>query len=239
MTFDLNCDLGEGEPSAKTRALMRCISSANIACGGHAGDTWSMEKTIDLALRHHVRIGAHPGSPSRADFGRAEVLLSPAEFSTLLVQQIGALETIARALGTRLSHVKLHGALYHLTERDSDLAAVYLDTIQRWWPRLVVVAFANGKVLELAKKRGIAGWGEAFLDRTYLPNGTLVPRAEPGALLTRFVEVKARLLTLKDRGEIATREGNVLTLHPRTLCIHSDSPDSTRIARLAASILSR
>ncbi len=237
MPLDLNCDLGEGESPAKTEALMRCVSSANIACGGHAGDITSMENAIGLALRYGVGIGAHPGSPDRAKFGRVEVRLLPSELSALLVQQISGLETIAHALNTRLRHVKLHGALYHITERNPELAAAYLETIQCWWPRLIIFSLAKGKVLNLAKQRGLAAWGEAFLDRAYLPDATLVPRAEPGALLTRFSELKARLLSLRNSGELTAREGTLLRLRPRTLSIHSDSPNSTRIARLAAATL--
>ncbi len=237
MPWDLNCDLGEGEAPAKTQALMRHISSANIACGAHAGDIKSMENAVGLALRHEVRIGAHPGSPNRAAFGRAEISLSALEFSTLLVQQISALDAVARAMGARLRHVKLHGALYHITERNPELGAAYLETIQRWWPRLTIFGLANGNVIRLANKLGLRAWSEVFLDRAYLPNGTLAPRDEPGAVLTRSADILTRLLRLRNRGVLTCREGTLIRVRPRTLCLHSDSPNSTRNARLVASIL--
>src|SRR5688500_18309234 len=118
MRFDLNCDLGEGEPRARTEALMRVITSANVACGGHAGDLASMERCVALAKKFKVRLGAHPGTADRAGFGRGELKITPAELELLLLQQVGTLERIARAHGVKLHHIKLHGALYHATERD-------------------------------------------------------------------------------------------------------------------------
>ncbi len=237
MDFDLSCDLGEGEPSSECEEIMSCVTSANIACGGHAGDVTTMRHAIDLALRHAVRIGAHPGTVDRDGFGRSAAALTPAEFAALVFGQIRALEAVAHSRDARLTHVKLHGALYHLTEQNPQLASIFVESIQRWWPSLVIVAQAQGRVLALAKERGVEAWGEAFLDRSYLNDGSLAPRTDPGALLISMAAIEARIAGLLRNGEIRSREGRALYLTPRTLCFHSDSSEAPRIARLASTML--
>ena len=140
MTLDLNCDLGENEPAACTRALMRSISSANIACGGHAGSVDRMEACVTWALAAGVRLGAHPGARDPGGSGRDPIAIAPPELQILLLHQVGALDRIARAHHTRLHHVKLHGALYHASDTHQDLAEAYVTTIARWWPRLRIYA---------------------------------------------------------------------------------------------------
>src|SRR5436309_15056078 len=133
--IDFNCDLGEGEPVARTRALMRWITSANVACGGHAGDLQTMERCVRLARQFKVRLGAHPGPWSRTDLGRGVVRVTPGELELLLIHQVSALDTVARRKGMTLHHIKLHGALYHATETNETLARRYVATVKRWWPR--------------------------------------------------------------------------------------------------------
>ena len=132
MKLDLNSDLGEGEPIARTRALMRWITSANVACGGHAGDAKSMQRCVRLAKQCGVRLGAHPGPWSRGDFGRSAIQITPEEFELLLLQQVGALERVARANGARLHHIKLHGALYHASEAQTEIGECYVKSVARW-----------------------------------------------------------------------------------------------------------
>src|SRR5438093_1543012 len=146
MKLDLNCDLGEGEPGPRTRALMRWITSANVACGRHAGDLPTMESCVRLAKQFGVRLGAHPGTASRGDFGRAPVEVGADELELLLLEQVGALERLARAAGVRLHHIKLHGALYHASEASDVVARRYLRSVRRWWPRSVPYVRAGGTV---------------------------------------------------------------------------------------------
>jgi 5-oxoprolinase (ATP-hydrolysing) subunit A len=228
MRFDLNCDLGEGGSRGRTEALMRVITSANVACGGHAGNLAGMEQCVALAKKYNVRLGAHPGAADRAGFGRGELRITPAELELLLLQQVGALERIAHAHGPRLHHIKLHGALYHATERDNRLARAYLEIVRRWWPKAVVYALAGGTVAKLAK--GMV-WGEAFLDRNYLEDGTLVPRSERNALLKNVEEVSERAEQLA-QGIVISVEGTVIRVNARTICVHGDTPRSAAFAKV-------
>jgi UPF0271 protein len=233
MRFDLNCDLGEGEPLEKTEALMRSISSANIACGGHAGDEKSMRDCLLLAREFGVHAGAHPGIPDCANFGRSDSALSTAELESFLEQQITTLQAAAADVGMDLHHVKLHGALYHLTEANASLRKVYLETMKTRWPNLIIFALAGGALVKEAIEFGLEAWPEAFLDRGYLPDGSLVPRADPRALVTEPEEIEPRIKLLLDTGEIIASDGTRLALSPKTLCVHSDSPRSIEIAALA------
>ena len=228
MRFDLNCDLGEGESRARTEALMRVITSANVACGGHAGDIASMERCVALAKKYKVRLGAHPGAVDRAGFGRRELRITLAELEPLLLQQVGALERIAHAHGQKLHHIKLHGALYHATERDKRLAKAYVEIVGRWWPNAVVYALAGGTVAKVAKRMV---WGEAFLDRNYLDNGTLVPRSERNALLKKVQEVSERVEHLA-QGTVMSVDGKLLRVNARTICVHGDTPRAVEFARV-------
>ena len=167
VNFDLNCDLGENEPRKITAALMPLITSANIACGGHAGDFDSMRATVHLAVKHRVNVGAHPGFADRANFGRRALPITIAEFKTLLFQQISALDRIAQDAGAELHHVKLHGALYHMVEEQSALRRAFLEMVGEFWPRAVIFSLAGGSVTRAAARSKLRSWGEGFLDRGY------------------------------------------------------------------------
>jgi len=236
MKFDLNCDLGEGESRARTRALMRAITSANVACGGHAGTETSMRLCVRLAKQCSVRLGAHPGAPGTKDFGRGGVKVTPDELESWLLEQVGSLQRVAREQGVRLHHIKLHGALYHASEADANVAHRYVEVVAEHWPRVKIFAQAGGRVATLAERTGVGVWGEAFLDRGYRDDGTLVLRAEPGALLTTIKEVIARAERLQAKGEVLSVSGKVLRLRPQTLCIHSDTPDAVRLAGAVANL---
>lgn len=230
--FDLNCDLGEGEPPLRTLALLRLVTSANVACGGHAGDAATMERVAQHALRLGVAVGAHPGWPDRTGHGRAEVTPAPAELVTLLLQQVSALDTVTRALGGALRHVKLHGALYHAPDHDPALAEAYLRAVRRWWPRLAVFARSGGVTARRARELGLAVQEEVFLDRAYRRDGSLVPRGEPGALLAAR-DVPSRLGQIF-LGIVVAVDGARVPLRADTLCVHADSPDALAITRLAS-----
>jgi UPF0271 protein len=223
--MDLNCDLGEGEPAARTRALMKWIRLANIACGGHAGDAVTMAACLKLCREHDVRPGAHPGYPNRADMGRGEVAIDPAGLRLLLLHQVSALDTLARAQGLALTHVKLHGTLYHATDGSPALARAYLDTVRDFWPSLAVVARLGGGVARLGARSGLTVWTEAFADRRYRPDGTLAPRDEPGAVLDKVHEVRLQVLALREQGLADT------------VCLHGDSPGAPVLARHIAAWL--
>jgi len=230
MKLDLNCDLGEGEPPARTEALMRVITSANVACGGHAGDVESMERCVRLGKKYKVRLGAHPGPTDRAQFGRADVKISAAHLELSLLQQVGTLERIAAARGVKLHHIKLHGGLYHATERDEELAKAYLKIVRRWWPSIVLYALAGGTVATLGRNMV---WGEAFLDRNYLDDGRLVPRSDRNSLLRGVEAVHARMEQFA-RGTVVSVNGKVIKLKPRTVCVHGDTPLAVEFAKVAA-----
>lgn len=231
MRLDVNCDLGEGEPISRTRALMRWITSANVACGGHAGDLRSMRTCARLAKQYGVKIGAHPGAWSRADKGRGVVRVTPDELALLLVHQVSALERVAVREGGRLHHIKLHGALYHAVETDPKLARAYLRCVSHHWPGVKIYALAGGRVVRGAERIGVPYSAEAFADRAYLRDGSLVPRSRRGAVLKDVGRVEARVRDLlAGRGLIAI-DGHRIQRHVDTLCVHADTPNAVLIAR--------
>jgi len=237
MIIDLNCDLGEGEAPARTRALLKLVTSANVACGGHAGDHRTMEYCVKEGLAHGVQIGAHPGFAERASFGRIVRPVDAGELADLLLPQIGALEVILRAAGASLHHIKLHGALYHIIENKVLLARAYVDLIQRYWPGVILIAYASGAVQREAESAGVTVWPEVFADRGYLDSGQLVRREDPRALLSTPAQIHERLRNLFLYHEIVTVKGHSFKPDAKTLCIHSDSPHALKIARLASSWL--
>jgi UPF0271 protein len=239
MKWDLNCDLGEGETSRRTAVLMKSITSANVACGGHAGDLESMRTCARLAHERGVKLGAHPGPWDRKNFGRAPVSITPRELELLLVQQVGALELIAREAGIRLHHVKLHGGLYHAVEASDRLAQAYGECVKSHWPRLRIYARAGGAVHRAGKRMGVAVWGEAFVDRGYLVDGGLVPRNSDGALIERASAVRDRLTDLCQHRRVTSIGGTVLPMDWRTLCVHGDTPAAPAVARWAREFLER
>jgi UPF0271 protein len=229
--LDLNCDLGEGEPAARTRALMRQVTSANVACGGHTGDLASMARCARLALEFGVRLGAHPGPPGGADFGRAPLRPTASELTLWVVQQAGALAQVARRLDLPLHHIKLHGALYHASEADPDLARAYAETVREHFPGVKIYSQSGGQVARSARRAGVEVWEEMFADRAYLPDGSLVPRQEAGALLSRPAAVASRLDDWLSSGQLAALSGGRLRLAAQTLCVHGDTPGAVALVR--------
>lgn len=237
MKLDLNCDLGEGEPLGRTRALMRWISSANVACGGHAGDVRSMRACVRLAKQSGVKLGAHPGPWTRADRGRGLVRIAADELELLLLQQVGALEKIATSERVRLNHIKLHGALYHAVEADAGLARAYVRCVAKHWSRLKIYALAGGRVVPEAKGRGVPCLEEGFADRAYMADGRLVPRTEPGAVLSNVSQSVLRVGDLLAGRGLTARDGRRLALRIETVCVHSDSPQALRLVRALAALI--
>jgi len=236
MKLDLNCDLGEGETWQKTRALMHIVTSANVACGGHAGDRVSMENCLRLASAQGVRVGAHPGAAG--NFGRGEVALHPGALQTLVLHQVGALHRLCQIHQIRLRHVKLHGTLYHATDADAGLAEAYLEVIRTCFPGVLVYARAGGGVAIRARQLGMRVWEEGFADRHYESDGTLVARGQPGALIRTPRTVANRLREYLETGQWCARDGTAISLRFQTVCLHSDSPNAVALATAAAAVLS-
>lgn len=232
MKMLLNADLGEGEPEDRTAELMRVIDLANIACGGHAGNAETMERAVRLAIEHGVKIGAHPGLVD--GFGRGAAKISPAGLERLIVEQVGALMEIACG---DVRHIKLHGALYHAVETSAELARCYVEVVQRNFPQCAIVTLAGGCVAARCERAGANFLPEAFADRGYLDNGSLVPRGEPGAVIESPSLVAERLRSLLEDGEIESVSGHAVPMNARTVCVHSDTPNAVRIARAARSVL--
>ncbi len=234
--IDINCDLGEGEPVEKTRRFLRWVTSANIACGGHAGSEHSMRTCLRLCGNSGVKAGAHPGFTDRENFGRNEMAISPSGLASLIESQAGDLERLAREEKTPLSHIKLHGALYHAVERDDRLSRAYAAFVKERFPGMRILAFPSGHVVPAARRLGIEAWGEIFSDRAYRADGNLLSRSHSGAVLQDIREIKARMETFFSTGNLPLSDGKRIKIAAQTVCVHADSPGALRIARLLAKL---
>jgi UPF0271 protein len=236
-TIDLNCDMGEG--CGADEALMPLVSSANVACGGHAGDEASMRETVRLARRHAVAVGAHPSFPDRAHFGRARVARSAAEVRADVAAQVRALAAVCRAEGVPLVHVKPHGALYNAAAEDGDLARAVALGARDVDPGLVVVCLAGSPMAAAVRALGLACAEEAFADRGYTARGTLVPRGEPGALVEDPAQVAARASRMARERTVVAADGTVVPVAADTLCLHGDTPGAAALAAAVRARLAR
>jgi UPF0271 protein len=227
--IDLNCDLGEG--GSDDEALLSHVTSANIACGAHAGDRAIMRSTVLAAKRWGAAIGAHPGYRDRAQFGRREIPLSPEQVVELVAEQIALLVEIAAGEGVRLSHVKPHGALYNLAARDPVTASAVAEAVRSVDPSLILVGLAGSESLKQAASRGLRVGAEAFADRAYLSDGSLAPRTRRDAVLTDPRAVEQQVLEIVRSHRVASVDGVEVPLEADTLCLHSDTPDAVRLAQ--------
>ncbi|TMF15834.1 MAG: LamB/YcsF family protein [Chloroflexi bacterium] len=227
--IDLNADVGEGDPETDD-ALLRLVTSANVACGRHAGDAEMMRVTVAIARRHGVAVGAHPGYADREGFGRRPMQLTAAEINHLLVDQLGTLGAIAQAAGIGLHHVKPHGALYNQAESDAALAAAIIAAVRAFDPALRLVGRAGSAMARAAREVGHPFTPEAFADRRYRPDGTLLPRSEAGAVLTDPEEVARQVRSLVTNGEVVASDGSRVPVAFETLCLHGDTPGSSVLA---------
>jgi 5-oxoprolinase (ATP-hydrolysing) subunit A len=227
--IDLNADVGEGDPESDA-ALLRLVTSANVACGVHAGDAHTMRATVAMAQRHGVAVGAHPGYDDRENFGRRPMQLSAEEINDLLFSQLGALDAVARGAGVVLQHVKPHGALYNQAETDGALAVAIIAAVRSFDPNLRLVGRAGSAMARAATAARHPFTAEAFADRRYGPDGTLVRRSQPGALLTDPEEVARQVRSLVTHGEVVASDGSHLPIAFETLCLHGDTPGSAALA---------
>jgi UPF0271 protein len=217
--IDLNCDMGEIDDSAHEAALMEHITSANIACGGHAGDEATMERTVRLALGRGVRIGAHPGYPDRANFGRLEIPMSAADIAHTVRRQIERLDMVVRRLGGTIVHVKPHGALYNAAVRSAEVARAIGDGVAQWNAGIAIFGLAGSPMLEVWRSMGLTAMGEGFADRRYEPDGTLRNRKFPDALIADPPAAAAQAVRLARGGTV------------QTICVHGDTPGSVAILK--------
>jgi len=239
-TIDLNCDLGESFGVwrlGEDEEMMSVISSASVACGMHAGDPLVMTRTVRLCRAHGVAVGAHPSYPDLVGFGRRRIPMRPEEITAYGLYQIGALEAIARAEGLDLQHVKPHGALYNVASVEEDVAAAIVDLMRRAYPDKILVVLAGSVLERIAREAGLRVAREAFCDRAYRRDGTLLPRSEPGAVLTEPFEVASRAVRIVYGEPIETADGGQITVEADTLCIHGDTPGAAALARAVRAAL--
>ena len=240
LTVDLNCDMGESFGAwrmGNDAALMPFITSANIACGFHAGDPAVMKQTVRAALRHGVAIGAHPGLPDLAGFGRRDLAISAEEAFDMTVYQLGALSAIAKAEGGRLHHLKPHGALYNMAATNAALAEAIAEAVYKVQPELTLYGLAGSELTKAGEKLGLKTAHEVFADRTYQANGTLTPRRQPDALITDADTAIAQVLRMVQAGQARTMQGHDVALRADTVCLHGDGAHALEFAqRLSAAL---
>ena len=237
--IDLNADVGESFgpwPMGTDDELIPLVSSVNIACGAHAGDAATILRTVALAEAHGVAIGAHPGYPDLAGFGRRELAMTAPDLRASLIVQIGAVQAAARVAGTTVGHVKPHGALYNRAARDPGLAMTIAMAVRDLDPTLVLVGLAGSASITAGREAGLTVAAEAFADRRYEADGSLRSRQRPGALLSA-VDAAAQALAIVRDGWVETGDGSRLAVRADTICIHGDSPDAAVIARAVVAAL--
>jgi UPF0271 protein len=242
MTVDLNCDMGESfgvYSRGCDEEIMPYVTSANIACGFHAGDPATMRRTVRLALEHGVAIGAHPGLPDLAGFGRRNMDVSPDEAYGLVMYQTGALMAFVRAEGGRLRHVKAHGALYNMAARSRELAEAIAEAVYRIDPELFLFGPASSELIKAGQRIGLRTVSEAFADRSYERDGSLTPRRLPEALIDDEEEASRRAVRMVREGRVRSRQGEDVVIVAETICIHGDGPHALPFARSIRQALER
>jgi UPF0271 protein len=238
--IDLNCDMGElpeAIADGTQLALMRSITSANVACGGHAGDEQTMRTTIQQAMRCGVAIGAHPGYADRENFGRLELEIAPAEVAESVFEQVRALAQVAESCGAPVAHVKPHGALYNQAVKNRELAGAIAAGVARWNSEVVLVGLAGSTMLDVFREAGFTVAAEAFADRRYEPDGTLRPRKFEDALIQDPEEAARQALAMVERGVVRACDGSEVAVAAQTICIHGDTPGAVAIAAEVTRVL--
>ncbi len=241
-TIDLNADLGEGfghSRSSEDEALLELVSSANIACGFHAGDAATMRHTVRTAASRGVVIGAHPSYPDIPGFGRRELGLSPKQIGFHVSYQLRAFRDVCSAENAKLSYVKAHGALYNRAARDSSAAAALVQAIHEVDSTLVLLGLAGSEMERAAGRSGLAFAGEAFADRAYKSDGSLVPRNEPDAVIHDVQTAVKRAITLVRSSTVTADDGTTLGVVAQSLCVHGDNPDALPMVRALRTQLER
>lgn len=229
LRVDLNCDMGEG--AGHDAELMPLVTSANIACGGHAGDEASMRTAVALAAKHCVGVGAHPGYLDRVKFGRVDLDVTSEQLKAQVVAQIRALQRVAEDAGVPLRHVKPHGALYNRAAGDQAAGTAVIEAVLAVDPGMALFVLAGSPLAARARAAGLAVAEEVFADRGYRADGSLVPRGQPGAIVPANREAWVRVLGMVRDRKVASVDGSWVALCPDTICIHGDGPDAATMAR--------
>ena len=232
--IDLNTDAGESFGRWRLvdeSELFKYVSSANIACGFHAGDPSSIWGSIKTAKSLGVAVGAHPGFPDLMGFGRREMFVDLGDLKAYVIYQLGALEAFTRVEGVKLQHVKAHGALYNMAWVREDYARAIVEAVASYSKELIVVAPYNSQVVKAAEEAGLRVAYEAFIDRGYMPDGRLAPRGAPGALISDVNKAVERALSIIDKGVLQAVDGTLIEVRAHTLCIHGDSPKAIEFAK--------
>jgi UPF0271 protein len=236
-SIDLNCDMGEG--LSNDAELMKYISSANIACGYHAGDETIMRKTIELCLKHKVAIGAHPGFNDKKNFGRTEQQLSGEELYELVSAQLSSIEKICKEKNATLHHVKPHGALYNLAAKNQLMSKTIAKAVFDFNPDLVLYGLSGSFLISEAKVIGLKAANEVFADRTYQADGSLTPRTEKNALITSANDCLLQVMQMIIENSVTTVEQKTIFIQPQTLCIHGDGPHAMDFANVIYTTLNQ
>jgi UPF0271 protein len=227
--LDFNCDLGEG--SGNDAAIVPLVSSASIACGGHAGDAKSMAETVALCQRHGVAVGAHPSYEDRANFGRRDLDVGPKEIYASVTRQLASLQSVCVALGAPMQHVKPHGALYNVAARDQAVAEAIAAAVHAFDPSLILFGLSGSTLTTAGTTIGLRVAHEVFAERAYDADGRLAPRGTPGAVLDDLADSLAQVRMILRDGAVIARDGNRVPLRADTLCLHGDRKDAASFAR--------
>lgn len=234
LTVDLNCDLGESFGSWKMgddEAILPYVSAVNIACGFHAGDPATMMRTVQLALKYKVKIGAHPGFPDLVGFGRREMQLSAREVYELVVYQVGALATCAKVQQTTLQHVKPHGALYNMAARNPELADAIAAAIYDIDPGLILYGLSGSELIRAGRAKGLNVYSEVFADRTYQQDGTLTARSDKHALIHDPERAAEQVVGMIKTGKVISLQGTAVDIRADTICLHGDGEEAVQFAK--------
>ncbi len=229
LTTDINCDMGEG--CGNDAELMNYVSSINVACGFHAGDTALMRKTVELAINKRVAIGGHPSFRDSANFGRKEMKISSEEVFDIVFYQILNLKGICEDFGTKLHHVKPHGALYNQAAKDAEIAAAIAEAVKQLDENLILYGLSGSCLISEAEKIGLQTKSEVFADRTYQADGSLTPRTLPNALIHNVDSVIKQALQMIDTQTVTATTGEIVKLKAETICIHGDGENAVEFAK--------
>ena len=234
ISIDLNADLGESfgrYTLGMDEKIMEVISSANIACGFHAGDPMVMERTVRLAAEAGIAIGAHPGFPDLMGFGRRNMAVSPEEARAYILYQLGALDAFLRPMGIRMRHVKPHGALYNMAAADEQLARAICGAVKDFDPELRLVGLSGSLLIRAAEKTGLRAISEVFADRAYEADGSLVSRRKPGAIISDEREALRRVIRMVKEGKVKAINGEEIAIRAESVCVHGDGEKALLFAK--------
>jgi UPF0271 protein len=235
--IDLNCDMGEGMKNDE--ALMHFISAANVACGYHAGDEQIMKRTVELALKNNVAIGAHPGFADKENFGRSEVQLSDEDYHALVIDQLAALKKITDTAGAIIHHVKPHGALYNMSAKNGHIAFIIAKAVQEFDPDLILYGLSGSNSITEARALGLKTASEVFSDRSYQNDGSLTPRSQPHALIEDEGASLRQVLQMIQQQTVTSLENITVPVVAETICIHGDGPHAVEFVKRIYQTLKR